>query len=1185
MTTNIKKWILILLLTALAGFSAYCQDVLTVPANQYAPTPKALEMTRYGHMPPDLNSGVYSHDIPIYTYEDKDFSIPVSLHYSSSGFQPARMSDEAGLHWTLMAGGAITREIVGVDDFSDDGLYNSYATVNDSIMYRMIKPSNITHGFFTYHDHNTPSLYGEYEECSSDRYHFSFPGHSGSFVMNHSGTGFIVYGTEAGHGMYDISYDGSSKSFTITTGDGYQYRFGHGETGDAGLDNEAKEFNWSREAVRPTDQATQLYVSSTHVVTWLLDSITAPNGNTVSFKYQSIRSKQDIPQANDDVLTSFSRHLYELPKVDPNNQIIPDQYENYYKSASLTYTTYLKRIIVDKPLCSGETLQVDFAWKRESAAEVNTTDSDRYRPLVAPRSHLDTVTVRAGARVLRRAILHYTPSGLRPLLTSVDLSNLGTYSMEYWTDSANPLPGILCNGLDFWGYYNGQNNVPDAFICPMGIDENLNESISSGEMDPSWTHARLGTLKKITYPTGGWTSIDYESNQANKIVLRRKTETAGLEPSNPIGEPGSGSQNDVTSFLPSLFSIGALNRPFVPQCGGVRVKTLTDSDGINTSTEAYTYSGGIVQQFPRFFVGYKGTTPEFSPALRFPGSGFDQRHVAYNTVTCTRPDSSRVVTNFTGWEDCPDEYSPYHESVVGIAPLTDTLQQLFYDHILREPDSRAYRRGLPILRRSFDKNGTKVSEEEWQYSDVGSDYNTYALISGQYYWTARTFLCDRKPSLYVRKEWFDNTANEQTEQTDYAYNDLGQLRQTSRTAGGHTETQKTTYPGDISGGVYPAMAAANYLEMPVEQVTIRDGKVTQGSLTTYGSYYNLYLPSATYQGNTRDGLTEEWFFPYQGTAVDGTFYELDNSFVGYDNVGNVTLSLNREGTPTTYYWDKRQDKLSAIFVGGRNGVHSTYARGALSQTEMEIYINADPAEKTFTCDMAGSFSFSFTSVDTTNVITAKLDGSSIAVPRIGNGAQGTATPIPISSGTHTLQIVGTELHLRAHPIEDSPVSGTLSITYPKSGAVLVEANGQDCFFEDFESSTDGVLDFGFESSRGRVHTYSKTISVIPNRTYYLDYMQKVNGEWQYMRESFTPTSGSLTLTISAQQSSPVDHVRFYPADCAAASFTWWPTGELRCRVDGDGLKETYEYDTLGRLIHVRDNDGNIVKEYSYNYIH
>lgn len=43
---------------------------------QYAPSPKAAEMIRYGHLSSNLNGGTMEYDIPIYTLEDKDCLVP-----------------------------------------------------------------------------------------------------------------------------------------------------------------------------------------------------------------------------------------------------------------------------------------------------------------------------------------------------------------------------------------------------------------------------------------------------------------------------------------------------------------------------------------------------------------------------------------------------------------------------------------------------------------------------------------------------------------------------------------------------------------------------------------------------------------------------------------------------------------------------------------------------------------------------------------------------------------------------------------------------------------------------------------------------------------------------------------------------------------------------------------------------
>ena len=1161
MVSKILKGLLSMAILSLMGIPSFCQDAGTVPMNQYAPTPKAMEMTRYGHMPPDLNSGVYSYDIPIYTYEDKNFSIPVSLHYSSSGFQPAKMSDEAGLHWTLIAGGAIVREIVGVDDFADGGLYSSGNQVSDSLLYYLIQPANSTHGVLCYAGNNTPSLYNTSQECSSDRYHFTFPGHSGSFVMNHAGSSFLVYGTDAGKGLYDVSWDGTSKSFTIQTGDGYSYRFGHGETNSS---EKAREISWSREAVGSNESAVSLVQASTHIVTWLLDRITAPDGSYVQFNYISNRSYQDIPQTNDDVLTSFSRHPYMRP---------PENGTTYYKEASLTYTSYLSQIVVNTPLNSGETLQIEFQWTWDSNKEITGTENSAYIPLVAKRRHLSSISVKRGSTTLRQANLTYTANGRRPLLTNVQISGLGNYSMTYWTSTSSPLPGILCNGLDFWGYYNGKDYLNDSFFNPMSIDTDLNESISDTGMNPSWQYARLGLLKTITYPTGGITSIEYEPNKASKIVMRRKSVSGGIEPADPIlNDP------DVTNYyLPSLLPISSISNSFASDCGGVRVKTLTDNDGTSSNSFSYTYTSGIIQQFPRFYVGTIGNTPLYDPAIRFPGSSFDQRHVAYKTVTENYPDSSRVVTGFSSWEDQPDGYSVHRETIAAITWPNDPDIQTLYDNILREPDSRAYRRGLPLTRKTYDDLGNMVRNEVWSYDDIGSGYNTYALISGQYAWTARTYLCDRKPSTYDCTDWLDGTGVSVNEVTGYAYNGMGQLKKTTRTAGGHTEIQTALYPADIAGGIYPAMAAAGYRNSPVERRTILDGKVTGASLTTY--YYNssagMYLPREDYHANLGEGIQSSSFSTYNGNSIN-SLYERDILYETHDSNGNLKKSINRDGVPTMYRWDSRGDKIAAVFVGADEGTRTYYVRGTVPFTETKSYSSVTEAQLDFVADAAGAFSLTFTPSNSSHTVSAKLDGNSLSIQSLGSGVQGTASPVTITAGAHTVTVTRTNPSLN--------LTGTLTVTYPVSGAVSQGGLGTDCLFEDFESGG-GTTGSGFQSAKGRTSNYSTSVGIITNRTYVLDYMRKSGGTWTYVREEYTPTQSPLQLTIQASSTTPVDHIRFYPAGCSVTSYSWWPTGELRCEVDASGRFLAYEYDTYGRLTTVRDSEGKMVKQYTYHYQH
>ena len=61
-------------------------------------------MTRYGNLTPSLYTGAMTFSLPLYTYEDPDFTIP------------AQHSGTVGYGWRLNAGGVITREVRGLPD-------------------------------------------------------------------------------------------------------------------------------------------------------------------------------------------------------------------------------------------------------------------------------------------------------------------------------------------------------------------------------------------------------------------------------------------------------------------------------------------------------------------------------------------------------------------------------------------------------------------------------------------------------------------------------------------------------------------------------------------------------------------------------------------------------------------------------------------------------------------------------------------------------------------------------------------------------------------------------------------------------------------------------------------------------------------------------------------------------------
>ena len=285
-------------------------------------------MTRYGQLPVDRNSGRITFSIPLYTYSDQDFNIPVSLSYASSGFKPGSQTGEAGLGWTLMAGGAITREIIGADDFyAYGGRHSGHKTFSDQALYSLgytISYPAVSNEVLE------PSVSGTGVETTSDIYHFSFLGHGGSFVLGGDCT-FHAYDTNGGLGTYSIEHT-AAKGFIVTTADGFIYSFGSTDY--------SREYLVNRDPMADSP-GQSLNDKEKPIVTWFLDKITAPDGRIVEFTYA-----RNWPTNLFSLPTNSNSHYDVVTSIAPSLERNLGTLGNVHKTASLKYTTYLSSISV-----------------------------------------------------------------------------------------------------------------------------------------------------------------------------------------------------------------------------------------------------------------------------------------------------------------------------------------------------------------------------------------------------------------------------------------------------------------------------------------------------------------------------------------------------------------------------------------------------------------------------------------------------------------------------------------------------------------------------------------------------------------------------------------------------------------------------------------------------------------------
>ena len=113
---NTRHILLCLALVLLGpGLGAQTFEPLS-PYGNITPSVETFTMTRYGSLVPSLYTGAMTFSVPVYTYSDPDFTIPVSLDYNYDGYKPSQHSGTVGLGWSLNCGGVITREIRGLPD-------------------------------------------------------------------------------------------------------------------------------------------------------------------------------------------------------------------------------------------------------------------------------------------------------------------------------------------------------------------------------------------------------------------------------------------------------------------------------------------------------------------------------------------------------------------------------------------------------------------------------------------------------------------------------------------------------------------------------------------------------------------------------------------------------------------------------------------------------------------------------------------------------------------------------------------------------------------------------------------------------------------------------------------------------------------------------------------------------------
>lgn len=486
-------------------------------------TPEAAAFLRYGSHGVDEYTGHASISIPLYTIIVNDVSIPLTLTYDATGIKVEQDASWVGLGWNLMVGGIVNFITAGAIDLDkgqrelSDSVWINYLTsippssssLHDSIRnmehWMEMVPEDRVFGVYT-EDFDNKWRYGFFSDIASgigetDFYSGNFLGKSFYFMVDPF-TSNIVSNDGIQIGRSEEKYKIVKRPNEIEITDGYGYR-GYFSDGDH------------------ITTGSKVYTSS-----YKISRIESPRGENIDFLYSPERCEWQKKVRHEEYNRVTTTGHQDKINCYPN----ANTHFSKVSGSSTVSTSYLEKIQTSNQTICFYTSSCNSrnGDKLDSVIVLAKPSKKIIKKIVLKYGEFDYSTVGGSytewndKRLKLEAVLDVSDNDT--LITELDYNNL-------------LLPSKSSCAQDFWGYYNGRENRcqksggntllpnPVSFLSPTLIsDYSINFSGADRYCYPDYLQAAI--LRKITYPTGGFTTYSFESNRFLSKFMTQKEDTA-----------------------------------------------------------------------------------------------------------------------------------------------------------------------------------------------------------------------------------------------------------------------------------------------------------------------------------------------------------------------------------------------------------------------------------------------------------------------------------------------------------------------------------------------------------------------------------------------------------------------------------------------------------------------------------
>ncbi|KAA5536810.1 RHS repeat protein [Taibaiella lutea] len=1115
-----KKALLSVMLLCVAALQGNAQQTLKGGAPDTKLAPGLSGDGNQGSIySPDLFNGTANVSVPIYSYGDKG----ISLSYNTAGVKVDELSGSVGLHWSLNAGGSITRVMKDVPDEINtyDSLIHTTGTGNVGDYSVGVKGRWARYFGTNPSDPNAYFLDGErYMDDESDDFIFSVGGLSFTFNIGQDGFVFtnphtnikidiLVNDVPVTH--MPLSSNNNTLSFRVRDAQGNWYYFVKGDVsykhynstyGSAELQytsrwvvskivqnngleinylyNDTPLFNTStstalynaftsaeRSGVAPVTGASIVQSNTQYVSTKQIASISYPDNTTATFTYRS-GSRCDDPTggASNPVLEQI-----EVAQVGAGVRYIMDQ----------GYSLSTK---------DGQNIPMEIALG--SCYDVNTTGDDDYR-------------------------YH------RLILKGVLIAGIGSSVTEpYYTFGYKQLrlPPRFSGSQDYYGYYNGKAVSQNAGMLsiPSHSPKYGNGGAYGVDRNDDFAFAMAGNLISVKNASGGLTEFTYEGHSLSNV-----TSDAGIT-------------------LPTdAYFFGATTND------GVRLQSVKMSDphypGVYTRQD-YTYDQG--QRFmPGGYFDYPyrngGSNTLFNNSFVSPHQFVNGSNHGYTTVTVE-------TKNQSGTSLSKREIIFQNISRTGGTSYYKTGSKNYFQYPFTDKQYiKNWEIGLPLVVTEYDQYGNILSVTNNAYNSETDDTSATGKI-GNLKILATTDASGSNPAIVDSESYrpftgisklistttqkYINGTTFITDQVTYNYDERNNpISTTTTNSRGEKFMLKNIYNYAVSGpGVTDGAQPGTLYDMTAAGLELKVG-MERWKLNTIGQMDKLFDASITCFQYQSDKINTKKLFTLRSKDPI--------SFTGYTGI-SIVSSANRYSKILAAY-----NTTSPVGSFQQMSEVLQYdAKGNPVETKISdqaIYKSMiwDPVTGAKVADVSNGRlkDIGFTSFESN---AASTGNSNVTNGRFSYNEWGLQNTAGAISGKTVYKLIAPGF--TANNVITSPTL-TAGVTY-----ILT------FWTKDFTPTISGagLSNIAYTS----IHTLNS---------------------WTQWMATFTPTAnGSLQLTTT--QPLYIDEIRLFPKGSQMSNAVYAPMAGATSTTDAQGRITYYLYDALGRQTAVKDQDGNVISK-------